>query len=256
MGICYSYCLNDYVCICSYTTNLIMLIRELTEAPKGSSKYGLEGKPEWYDRAVKMKLNNPRISATEIARQVGASKSTVLYWLAGSKRVSGHGQTMLDRSSDSFPFKPEDFPTSPQTYVDGAKPEWYDQALQMAKAGEPFTAIAKKFGVSPHNIGKWLVKGRRYSTTGKLVNPDAELEPRRVAGQKLDVNLINSLITDYDLTDEEIIDLIKDDKGPQIASQVKNMLPTLRKKLNPATQVIDKTRTGSMRDPDITGFVK
>ena len=34
------------------------------------------------------------------------------------------------------------------------------------------------------------------------------------------------------------------------------MLPVLRKKLNPGTQVIDKTRTGSMRDPDITGFIK
>ena len=40
-----------------------------------------------------------------------------------------------------------------------------------------------------------------------------------------------------------------------MAIQVRDMLPELRKKLNPATQVIDKTRTGSMRDPDITGLV-
>ena len=34
------------------------------------------------------------------------------------------------------------------------------------------------------------------------------------------------------------------------------MLPQLRQKLNPGTSVIDKTRTGNMKDPDITGFVQ
>ena len=253
MGICYSYCTNDYVCIYSYAVNLIMLIRELTEATYPG--YGLEGKPEWFDRAVQMKLDNPYITAKEIARQIGISPGSVIYWLTGHES-SGPGQK-LKRPSDSFPFKPEDFPQSPPTkYYGGAKPEWYDQALQMAKAGESFAAIAKKFGVTVVTVGNWLVKGRRNSITNKLINPDAELEPRQIRGQKLDINLINSLITDYDLTDEEIIDLIKDDKGPKIASQVKNMLPVLRKKLNPGTQVLDKTRTGSMRNPDITGFVK
>ena len=56
-----------------------MLINDvILEALRGS-EYGLEGKPEWYDRAVQMKLNNPRISAGEIARQVGASGDSVIY---------------------------------------------------------------------------------------------------------------------------------------------------------------------------------
>ena len=49
------------------------------------SQYGLEGKPEWFDRAVQMKLDNPRITATEIARQIGISNSNpVVYWLTGA----------------------------------------------------------------------------------------------------------------------------------------------------------------------------
>jgi transposase len=225
------------------------LIEIINEAP---SRYGQEGKPEWFDRAVQMKLDNPRISATEIARQIGTDLHTVMYWLTGVEPFT----PMMARPKDSFPFKPEDFPrgTGAKKYYDGAKPEWYDQALQMAKAGGKFNAIAKKLGISHQNVSNWLVKGRK-TAYGKLINPDAELEPRRIIGQKLDINLLNDFIEDG-YTDEEIIELIIDEKGPQIASQVKNMLPTLRQKLKPATQVIDKTRTGSMRDPDITGFVK
>ena len=123
----------------------------------------------------------------------------------------------------------------------------------MAKAGETFTAIAKKFGITISTVGDWLVKGRKISSTGRIVNPDAELEPRQIRGQKLDINLLNSFIQDG-YSDREIIELVADDKGPKIASQVRDMLPTLRKKLNPGTKVIDKTR--SMRDPDITGLVQ
>ena len=217
-------------------------------------------KPEWYDRAVQMKLNNPNTTLRDIATAIGGEKNkrnilALRYWLTGG--TSNTGTTYKDRpqTKDWPPFKPEDFPKiGPKKYYDGDKPEWYDQALQMAKAGESFTAIGKKFGVSDATIGKWLVKGKK-NNSGTLVNPDAVLEPRKIRGQKLDINLLNSFIQDG-YTDEEIIDLIKDDKGPQIASQVRTMLPTLRKKLNPGTQVLDKTRTGSMRDPDITGFVK
>ena len=226
--------------------------KPVQEAPNPG--YGPEGKPEWFDRAVQMKLDNPSITAQEIAKQIGVGIDTMLFWLTG-REYSGRSRPRLKRPIDGFPFKSADFPqgVGPKKYHDGAKPEWYDQALQMAKAGETFTAIGKKFGVSVNNIGKWLVKGRK--NYGKLVNPDAELEPRRIVGQKLDVNLLNSFIQDG-YTDEEIIDLIMDDKGRKIASLVRDMLPDLRQKLNPGTQVIDKSRTGSMRDPDITGLVQ
>ena len=222
----------------------------MTEAPMS---YGKEGRPEWYDRAVQMKLDNPSITAAEIARQVGTSRPTIYYWLTG--RLESGGTRAINRPMDSFPFKPEDFPqVGNKKYFDGAKPEWYDQALKMGKAGESFMSIGRKLGVSASNVSNWLVKGRRYTTNNKLVNPDAELEPRKIRGQKLNVNLLKDFINDG-YTDEDIIELVLDDKGPKIANQVRGMLPELRKKLNPGTQVIDKTRTGDSRDPDITGLV-
>ena len=230
---------------------------QLDEGPVGNPGYGEEGKPKWYDRAVQMKLDNPSITAREIAKQIGGPVSAVMYWLTG--KDSWDGRHMRKRQKDSFPFEPGDFIRGGQVgnqhakkYFDGAKPEWYDQALQMAKAGKKFTVIAKKIGVSPYTIGSWLVKGRK-DRYGKLVNPDAEIEPRRITGQKIDINLLKDFIEDG-YSDEDIIELVADDKGAKIASQVKNMLPALRKKLNPGTQVIDKTR--SMRDPDITGLVQ
>ena len=223
----------------------------VSEAPnKGgvSYKYGPEGKPEWFDRAVQMKLDNPHITATEIAKQVGTNLASVLYWLTG---YDGSYPPMMKRPKDSFPFELGDFPkgTGGKRYYDGAKPEWYDQALQMAKAGGSFEAIGKKFGVSGKSIGNWLVKGRK-DKYGKLVNPDAELEPRKIYGQKLDVKLLTDFIKDG-YTDADIIELVADEKGKKVANQVKNMLPTLRQKLNPGTQVIDKTATG-IGDPSIS----
>ena len=217
------------------------------ELDEGVSMYGAEGKPEWFDRAVALKKANPRITAVEIARQLGIPQSQVLYWLTGV----GGSVRMRKRPKDSFPFEPGAFPQGAGNlkYTDGAKPKWYDQALQMAKAGMSFIAIGKKLGVGDHNIGNWLVKGKKW-VNGKIVNPDAELEPRKIRGKKLDVNLLMDFIsTGY--TDEDIIELIVDEKGPKIASQVKNMLPQLRQKLNPGTQVIDKTATG-FYDPDIS----
>ena len=47
-------------------------------------KYRDGGKPEWYEKAVQLKTDNPRMSAKEIGRQVGISKNAILYWIAGS----------------------------------------------------------------------------------------------------------------------------------------------------------------------------
>ena len=46
-------------------------------------KYRDGGKPDWYEKAVQLKTNNPRMPATEIGRRVGVSDLTVLRWLAG-----------------------------------------------------------------------------------------------------------------------------------------------------------------------------
>ena len=217
-----------------------MKLREINQISTEGSKYGLEVKPEWYDRAVALKKANPDISLVDISKEVGASPQYIGYWLTGSRPASSI--PMMKR--DSFPFKPSDFPsTGARKYFHGAKPEWYDQALQMAKAGETFTAIAKKFGIVQTSVGNWLVKGRKHKNSGTLINPDAELEPRKITGKKLDVNLLMDFISDG-YTDEDIVELIRDDRGIKTASHVKSMLPVLRQKQNPGTQVIDKTASG------------
>ena len=100
-----------------------MKLRELSEAPYQG--YGLEGKPEWFDRAVQMKLDDPSITLNQIAKQIGVSQHSVTYWLIGYESP-GHG-SKLKRPSDSFPFKREDF-----MKYRGGKPPWYDQALPVS----------------------------------------------------------------------------------------------------------------------------
>ena len=129
----------------------------------------------------------------------------------------------------------------------------------MRKQGMIYPAIANKLSTPEKKVGwrsihSWLVKGTKHGN-GNLINPDAPFTPRPKA-KPINTDLIKELILDPDLSDADIIELIADEKGDKIASQVRTMLPQLRQKLNPGTQVIDKTRTGSMKDPDITGFVQ
>ena len=57
-----------------------MLIREITEAPMS---YGQDSKPEWFDKAVQLKKNNPDMSLRQIADQVGTNHYVVSRWLTG-----------------------------------------------------------------------------------------------------------------------------------------------------------------------------
>ena len=223
--------------------------------------YKQEDKPEWYDRAVQLKLDNPTMSAAELGRQIGVSRQPITYWLTGRNTSPGTSNYReRPHTKDWPPFKPEDFPVgggpNSSPYGAGGKPKWYDQALQMAKAGKTFHAIGKELGVASSTISNWLVKGKK--ARGKLINPDAELEPRLIMPPKIDPQLkadVENLIKDPKLEDADIVELIADAYGTAEASKIKTILPTLRQKLNPGTQVIDKTRTGSMRDPDITGLI-
>ena len=52
-------------------------------------KYRDGGKPDWYEKAVQLKTDNPRMTATEIGRQVGVSRKSILYWLAGKPDSRG-----------------------------------------------------------------------------------------------------------------------------------------------------------------------
>ena len=250
------------LCIYTNTTDIIMLIRELTEIQRdpsgkfmpGVSKYGLDGKPEWFDKAVQLKKNNPQISLTQIAKQLGTDFNTVGYWLTGNLRRKNPG-TNMKRPDDSFPFKPEDFPTGGTGVYRGDKPPWYVQAIKMAKAGESYREIGRKLDVGHKAITNWLIKGKKWKGGG-IINPDAPFEPGRI-GNQLNPRVMNDVhkLLKFPVDNDNIVQYIKGKYGGKTASVVKNMLPGLRQKQNPGTQVIDKTRTGDSRDPDITGLV-
>ena len=218
-------------------------------------KYRDGGKPPWYEKAVKLKTDNPRMSASEIGRQLGVSFNFVLRWLTGVSDNEGR------ISNDNPPFTIKDFPAREGTkkYFDGAKPWWYEEAIKLRKQGMMYKDIANKLStpeesISKYTIRNWLVKGTKHSS-GKLINPDAPFEPTFKRKKPINTDLIKKLIDDGK-TDEEIIERMIDQKGNKIANQIKAIIPQLRQKLNPGTSVIDKTRTGAMKDPDITGFVQ
>ena len=224
----------------------------------GTMKYFDGAKPDWYEKAVQLKTDNPRMSALEIGRQVGSKFSgpTVLFWLTGKPDSKG---TIYN---DNPPFTQKDFPKlGNKKFFNGEKPKWYEEAIKLRKQGMTYTAIANKLSTPEEKITiatmtRWLVKGKKYSS-GKIVNPDAPFEPAFKIKKPINTDLIKELIVDkYGYTDEQIIELIADEKGDKIANQVRAMLPQLRQKLQPGTEVIDKTRTGNMKDPDISGFVQ
>jgi len=207
------------------------------------------GKPPWFDKAVQLKTNNPRITAAEISRQVSSTGDRILFWLTGIPDSRGR------ISNDNPPFTEKDFPNlGAKKYFDGAKPEWYEEAIKLRKQGMSWQAISNKIStpeerITLPSIAGWLIKGRKYNS-GNLVNPDAPFKPRPYNTKKIDTALLKELIVDK-YTDEQIIELIADEKGDKIANQVRAMLPQLRQKLQPGTEVRNKV-TGD----DITGFVQ
>ena len=220
-----------------------------------TKKYRGGGKPDWYEKAVQLKRDNPHMTAEEIGRQVGISGTAILNWLAGYPQSSGY------IVNDNPPFTSKDFPNiGGKKYFDGAKPWWYEQAVAMRKQGMTWLVIANKLStpekkVSSNSIRDWLIKGRRHMTTGKLINPDAPFTPRPYNTKKIDTAEIEELIL-AKIDDADIIKYIRDEKGDKIAGEVRAMLPQLRQALQPGTSVIDKTRTGNSKDPNITGFVQ
>tara|TARA_B110000503_G_scaffold97066_1_gene145829 strand:- start:17 stop:745 length:729 start_codon:yes stop_codon:yes gene_type:complete len=220
-----------------------------------NKKYRDGNKPPWYEKAVQLKKDNPRMSAEEIGRQVGKSGNAILRWLVGAPSYSGHIY------NDNPPFTRKDFPISAgsQKYFDGAKPDWYEEAIAMRKQGMMWKDIASKLStpekkVTTSTMMDWLFKGRK-NKYGNLINSDAPFTPIPYNTKKIDTAEIEELI-DAGLYDADIIKYIQDKKGDKIASQVRAILPQLRRKLNPGTSVIDKTRTGNIKDPDISGLVQ
>ena len=144
-------------------------------------------------------------------------------------------------------------------YFDGEKPWWYEGAIKLRKQGMTYPAIATKLStpeerIIPQTVANWLVKGRK-SHHGKLINKDAPFEPRPYNTKKIDTAEIEELI-DARFDDADIIKYIQDKKGDKIANQVRAMLPQLRQKLNPGTQVIDKTKSGLDQDPESSRFIQ
>jgi transposase len=207
-------------------------------------KYRDGKKPPWYEKAVKLKRDNPRMTAREIGKQVGSNLNSVLIWLIGKPDSRGNIY------NDNPPFTMKDFPhEGNRKYFDGEKPWWYEQAIAMRKQGMTWRGIADKLSTQTATMTNWLIKGRKHES-GKLINPDAQFEPRPYNTNPINTDLLKELILDR-YTDEQIIERIADEKGDKIAGQVRAMLPQLRKKLNPGTEVRNKV-TGD----DISGFVQ
>ena len=210
-------------------------------------KYRDGGKPEWYEKAVQLKTDNPHITAIEIGKRVGTSSQVILCWLAG---YTGKSQHIYN---DNPPFTEKDFPdVGNRKYFDGEKPWWYEEAIVLRKQGMTWQAISNKLStpeerITLPSIHIWLVKGSKHRS-GNLVNPDAPFTPRIL--KKIDTALLKELIVDK-YSDKEIIELIADEKGDKIANQVRAILPKLRQALQPGTEVRNKV-TGD----DITGFVQ
>ena len=226
----------------------------LTEYRTKQYRDGSKSKPGWYEKAVQLKRDNPHMTAKEISRQVGSNPTSVLIWLIGKPDSRGNIY------NDNPPFTEKDFPNyGSKKYFDGAKPWWYEQAVAMRKQGMSYQAISNKLStpeekITLPSIRNWLIKGSKYNS-GNLVNPDAPFTPKVYNTTKIDTTEIEKLI-DAGVDDADIIKYIRDEKGGKIAGQVRAMLPQLKQKLNPGTSVIDKTRTGNIKDPDITGFVQ
>ena len=213
-------------------------------------KYRDGGKPPWYEKAVKLKTDNPRMTAVEIGKLLGRPPSSVLNWLAGTPNSGGR------IVNDNPPFTSKDFPMGlgRKKYFDGAKPWWYEEAIAMRKQGMTYPAIANKLStpeerVASKTLQNWLVKGKTLNN-GKLINSDAPFTPRPYNTTKIDTAEIEELI-DAGVDDADIIKYIRNKKGDKIASQVRAMLPQLRQALQPGTEVRNKV-TGD----DITGFVQ
>jgi hypothetical protein len=144
----------------------------LTEyRPKGvrNKKYRDGGKPDWYEKAVQLKTNNPHMTAKEISRQIGVGADNVLTWLATKLHYSGNIY------NDNPPFTMKDFPigSGHKKYYDGAKPGWYEEAIALRKQGMTYPAIANKLStpekkVASQSIHNWLIKGRRYTSNKNL----------------------------------------------------------------------------------------
>ena len=197
------------------------------------------------------------MTAKEIGKLINHAPTTVMIWLTGIPDPLGNIY------NNNPPFTQKDFPPSMgrKKYFDGEKPWWYEEAVAMRKQGMSWPVIANKLStpekkVSIGTMNDWLFKGRKTARSNKLINKDAPFDPRPYNTKKIDTALLKELILDPDLSDADIIELIADEKGDKIANQVRAMLPKLRQALQPGTSVIDKTRTGNSKDPNITGFVQ
>lgn len=198
-----------------------MLINEITEV------YAPGEYPEWFDKAVALKKHNPRMSALEIGRRVGAKNNTVLHWLTGA---------YFQRPGTTHPFSNADFPSgqSSENYP-GNKPVWYDKAVALKKNNPKISAIeiGRQVGVGPITVMRWLAG---VPAKGKVLNPEPPFSkddfPRVNARYNFDIPLLSDFINGG-MTDAEIIELIADEKGDKIASQLITMLPALRRKLKP-----------------------
>ena len=238
-----------------------MKLRELTEAPYQG--YGQDRKPEWFDKAVQLKKNNPDMSLRQIADQVGTNHvALVSRWLTGLTLNKERGSSAVPGNPNP-PFSKADFPGMKVTQA----PEWLPDAEKL-KTDNPdmsATAIGKQLGVNRMAVLSWLT-GELPAGRGKIGAGVPGYKPKfskadfaRTADARIKaiLNQVNNMLAN-NMSDDQIVDQINDQYGIKFASDIKSRLPDLRQQQKAdisTNQVIDKTRTGDSRDPDITGLI-
>ena len=125
---------------------------------KWRKKKGTSNKyPKWFDKAVRLKQDNPNFTLTDISRKIGKAQPAIRNWLIGPPSDKDHWAHI------NPPFTYDDFPPvkgRTKYSTEGPKPPWFDKAVQIKKDNPNMSAaeIGKQFQPQVSNglLLRWL----------------------------------------------------------------------------------------------------
>jgi hypothetical protein len=122
-------------------------------------KYRDGKKPPWYEKAVKLKTDNPRMTATEIGRQVNppihVNHNSDVGLQVNRILVDVYTMTthhLLKKISLMWVYTTTTHHLYLRKYFDGEKPWWYEEAIALRKQGMTYPAIANKLSTPEERV--------------------------------------------------------------------------------------------------------